>query len=134
MRRLYHAIAVLSFVLLTVAASQVQTHAKLAYGRTFQYPLASNLLALALYALAGFLLAGAIWWPRPAWPPDWVILAWYALPGLLWASLLPLQITLGSALPPILYGGWTNWLLQASGGGLGGLLFGFGVGQALARR
>lgn len=91
-----------------------------------------QIVLVALLVLLGLLLAAPAWWPdgRPARRFRWGVFLLCALPGLVLANLYGIGglIELFSRL------GWVDPLVRGGAREIGGVLAGYGLGQALAAR
>ncbi|BDG61107.1 hypothetical protein [Caldinitratiruptor microaerophilus] len=130
--RIPHLLAVTAALVLPYVVGRVDTAIGAHLARTFTMAWHLEAVRLALLVLLGFLLAAPAWWPdgRSAGRFRWGVFLLYALPGLVLADLYVEERLIGlfSRL------GWVDPLLRGGVRQIGGILAGYGIGQALATR
>lgn len=123
-----HLIASIGSLLLVLLAALVQEAGVRASSRQGSIAWGYHGAALALWALAGFVLARPVSGARRQRKADWGIALPYLVPGLIAALALPGYYLAGSVGVPVL--GWTDGFVRYGGNLLGALLVGYGLGLA----
>lgn len=127
-----HLLAVAAALVLPYVVGQVETAMRVFTARTLTMAWHLEAVRVLPLVLLGFLLAAPAWWPRgrPAGRFRWGVFLLYALPGLVQANLYAALRLTGL----VAQAGWVDPLLRGGARDIGGILAGYGLGQALAAR